>query len=68
MEGILRSMANVIYLDDTLIAGKSEEEHFNLLGRVLTLLEAVGVKLKKQKCAFMQHSVQDPYRKRFVLL
>ena len=59
MEGILRGMANVcIYLDDILIAGKSEEEHLNLLGEVLTCLEAAGVKLKKQKCAFMQHSVE----------
>ena len=59
MEGILRGMANVcIYLDDILMAGKSEEEHLNLLGEVLTRLEAAGVKLKKQKCAFMQHSVE----------
>ena len=59
MEGILRVMANVfIYLDDILIAGKSEEEHLNLLGEVLTRLEAAGVKLKKQKCTFMQHSVE----------
>ena len=59
MEGILRSMANVfIYLDDILIAGEFEEEYLNLVGEVLTRLEASGVKLKKQKCAFIQYFIE----------
>ena len=59
MDTILQGMDGVIcYLDDILISGKSEAEHLTNLKRVLQKLKEHGVRIKKDKCAFMKMSVQ----------
>ena len=45
------------YLDDILVAGNSEEEHLENLGRVLSRLEEAGLRLNRSKCSFLQTSV-----------
>ena len=48
----------VVYIDDILVAGRSEEEHFANLAQVLKRLDAAGVRLKKEKCSFCLSSVE----------
>ena len=57
MEGILTGNKNVaVYIDDTLITSVSEEEHLQTLDKVLSWLEAEGIRLKWDKCAFLMLS------------
>lgn len=54
METLLRDISNVVvYLDDVLVSGASEEEHLRTLDQVLERLCLVGLRLKLSKCAFM---------------
>ena len=54
MESLLQGLPGVcIYLDDILVTGTSDEEHLHNLSRVLQRLETAGMKLKKEKCAFL---------------
>ena len=54
MEGILRGIPNVsVYIDDILVTG-----NLKTLDEVLIRLQAAGVKLKKNKCAFMLSRVE----------
>ena len=46
------------YLDDIIITGKSMEEHLNHLSQVLEQLQDKGFRLKKDKCHFLQSSVE----------
>ena len=48
----------IVYIDDILVSGHSEEEHRELLRRVLNRLEEVGIRLKLSKCSFMVDSVE----------
>jgi hypothetical protein len=59
MESILRDIPNiVVYIDDILITGTSEEEHLETIHRVLNRLETAGLRAKKQKCMYMVPSVE----------
>ena len=59
IEGILREIPRVcVYLDDILVTGKTEAEHLRNLESVLTKLEAAGMRLKREKCAFLLDSVE----------
>ena len=59
METLLRGLHMVVvYIDDILVAGRSEEEHFANLAQVLKRLDAAGVRLKKEKCSFCLSSVE----------
>ena len=54
MESILRGLPHVcVYLDDILVTGKSEAAHIHNLTTVLERLESAGIRLKREKCAFM---------------
>ena len=54
MENLLQSIPKVcVYLDDILITGATEAEHLNNLHDVLSHLEQAGMRLKKNKCAFL---------------
>ena len=48
----------MVYLDDLLIFSKTLEEHEEKLDKVLTRLEAYGLKLNPAKCQFVQPSVK----------
>ena len=50
LQGILRV---VVYLDDILNTGTTDKEHIRALNVVLTRFEKVGLRVKKEKCAFM---------------
>ena len=59
MENLLQGIPHIsIYLDDILIMGTSEADHLSTLDKVLTLLEAAGLHLKRNKCAFLLPSVE----------
>ena len=58
MDTILQGIPGVIcYLDDILVTWKSEAEHLNL-EEVLQRLQHHGVRLRKDKCEFLQESVE----------
>ena len=48
----------VVYLDDIIIYSKTEEEHKDLLARVLQKLREAGLKLSPKKCSFLQQKVK----------
>ena len=58
MEGLLRDISGVVvYIDDILITGKTNEDHLQSLETVLKRMEDAGILLKKDKCCFMTKSV-----------
>ena len=58
MESLLQGIDGVVvYLDDILVTGSSEEVHLRALEEVLRRLERAGLKVKQSKCAFMRPSV-----------
>ena len=59
MEGIVAGIPNVVvYIDDILVVGSSEEDHLRTLDIVLKQLEDAGLRLKLAKCAFMMDRVE----------
>ena len=59
MDIILQGMKHVMcYIDDILVTGSTEKEHFTQLEEVLKRLQHHGLKVKKDKCALFQDSVQ----------
>ena len=59
MEQVLQGIDGVlVYLDDILITGSTEQEHLARLDLVLERLEAHGLRLKVSKCAFLQQRVE----------
>ena len=58
IESLLQGIEGVVvYLDDILVSGSSEEEHLRALEAVLSRLDSAGLRVKKIKCEFMQQSV-----------
>ena len=58
MENLLQGIPGVVvYIDDVLVTGKSEEEHLAALEETLRRLKEAGLRLKKSKCVFMASSV-----------
>ena len=54
METILTGTPRVlVYLEDILITGSSQEEHVSNLKEVLSRLQQAGLRLRKDKCKFM---------------
>ena len=59
MEQVLAGLDQVVvYLDDILVTGNSTEEHLERLSEVFKRLEAVGLRLKKEKCEFLLDEVE----------
>ena len=59
MEGLLKDISGVVvYLDDILIKGKRRTEHLGNLREVLKRLQEAGLRLQRNKCNFMQDSVE----------
>ena len=59
MDAILQGLPQVIcYLDDILITDSTAEEHSKNLAEVLDRLADHGLKLKQEKCSFLQDSVK----------
>ena len=58
MDRILQGLPVACYLDDILIATKTEEEHDQLLEQTLERLEKAGIRLKQEKCEFYAKELQ----------
>ena len=59
MDSVLQDIPHVIcYLDDILVTGVSDEDHRKTLACVFQRLQQHGFRLKQEKCAFMQESVE----------
>ena len=59
MESPLQGIPGVcIYLDDILVTGTTKAEHLEHLTVVLRRLDEAGMRLKRQKCAFLLLSVE----------
>ena len=58
MESLLNGIPHVVvYLDDILVTGPTEEAHMAALEEVLKRLKTAGLRLRKEKCVFMAPSV-----------
>ena len=59
MDSVLQGIPNVIcYLDDILVAGRSEKQHLENLEAILSRLLEHGIRLKREKCVFFQDRVE----------
>ncbi|KRY04938.1 Retrovirus-related Pol polyprotein from transposon 17.6, partial [Trichinella patagoniensis] len=61
MENALRGLTFkgcLLYLDDIIVYGRTEEEHLERLEGVLSRLQSVGLKIKPEKCQLMRQSVR----------
>ena len=59
MKGVLQGIPKVaVYLDDILVTGVPNEEHFRNLGEVLRRMEDAGLRLKRSKCTLLADEVQ----------
>ena len=47
----------VVYLDDILVTGSTEESHLQALDEVLSRLDKAGLRVKQSKCEFLRKSV-----------
>jgi len=47
----------VVYIDDILVTGSSEEAHLKALDEVLSRLDRAGLRVKRSKCEFLRPSV-----------
>ena len=58
MESLLSGIPGVVvYIDDILVTGRTEEAHLAALDEVLKRLSSAGLRLKKNKCIFLAPSV-----------
>ena len=58
MDVLLQDLPHVIcYLDDILVTGSTTQEYLQNLAVVLERLSQHGLRLKEEKCSFMQDSV-----------
>lgn len=58
METLLRNQDGVSpFQDDLLVGGKTIEDHLELLDQILSTLGNAGLKLRQEKCLFLQESL-----------
>ena len=54
MENLLKGIPRVVvYIDDILVTGETDEEHLQHLREVLSRLQKAGMRLKRAKCRFL---------------
>jgi hypothetical protein len=59
IEQVLQRVPGVqVYFDDILVTGKNDEEHMKTLEIVLQRLEKFGLRIRADKCKFLQPSVE----------
>ena len=58
MELVLQGIPGVcVYIDDILVTGRDDQEHLEHLEEVLRRLKEAGMRLKSEKCEYLQLSV-----------
>ena len=58
IESLLQGIEGVVvYIDDILVTGSSEEAHLKALDEVLSRLDRAGLRVKRNKCEFLRPSV-----------
>ena len=58
MDSVLQGIKHVVcYIDDILVTGSNESEHLRNLEQVFNRLKEHGIRLHKDKCVFLSHSV-----------
>ena len=56
IEMILQGLPHMcVYIDDILVTGSTEAEHLQNLDCVLSRLKSAGIRLRKQKCAYVEY-------------
>ena len=59
MDTLLQGKKGVIcYLDDILVTGENDDEHLENLAEVFKVLKDHGIRVKKDKCEYLQKEVQ----------
>lgn len=58
MENLMRDLDVIVYLDDLLVTGKTEQEHLQRLQAVLKRLQENGLRVKKSKCEFGKSQIE----------
>ena len=59
MESLLQDLPHVVvYLDDIVVAGSSEDDHLTNLDEVMTRLESAGLTLRQSKCVFGASNIE----------
>ena len=59
MDTILQGLNHVqCYIDDILVTGANDDEHFHNLEEVLVRLRNYGIRVKSSKCTFFQDSME----------
>lgn len=46
------------FIDDITITGKTLEDHLSALNKALDIIKSVGLKVRKEKCVFLQDSIE----------
>lgn len=63
MDNLLQGLKNVVvYIDDILVTGETEEENLNTLDEVLTRFERVEIRLTHTICLQVQSHTTGNYR------
>ena len=58
MDSVLQGIKHVVcYIDDILVTGSNESEHLRNLEQVFDRLKEHGIRLRKDTCVFLSHSV-----------
>ena len=56
---MLQGLSGIVcYLDDIIVTGKADAEHLQNLERILAKTQEYGFQVCKEKCSFMQNSVE----------
>ena len=59
MESLVTGILNVaVYLDNILLTGQDDKEHLATLNQMLSRLQEAGLRLKHNKCAFMEQEAE----------
>ena len=59
MESLLAGIPHVmVYLDDILVTGDTDDNHIATLEAVMNVLREAGLRLKKEKCVFLTNEVE----------
>jgi len=63
MEQVLSGIDSIcVMLDGVLVMGKTNDKHLHNLDEVFLRFQEYGLRLKEDKCAFLQHTIACAYQ------